>query len=282
MNSFDPISRLALLADYEDLSGNALNPAHLDYLPLAPLPGSCQEQAELDELLELNAHRHGQPLRSCIWPDRQRHGLSNLLPRLNDGDELVLFFEQRWTASLYRSIFNEQLHRLSVSVDLLAAMQTYFDQVIRAAMHLLQFYEDRMQHAGLTIERRRPVELAPVLVPRMEAGICGPVARCSVLAGAASEFAAHLFPLQREDWEDLADNVGMARLWGLVHFRSEHVYGLRLGRTLAQRLSCRWSQAVAVPMAFATPKSIPMPLSLPVLIPSQLSLSFVASGFGYS
>jgi len=281
MNSFDPVSRLALLSDFEDLSGNALNPAHFDYLPLAPLPGSCQEQAELDELLELNAHRQGQPLRSCIWPDRQRHGLSSFLPRINDGEGLVLFFEQRWTASLYRSIFNSQLKRLAIPAESIAAVQIYFDQLIRAAMHLLQFYEDRMQQLGLTIERRRPTELDPVLVPRMEAGICGPVARCSVLAGAASEFAAHLFPQQREDWEDLADNVGMARLWGSVHFRSEHVYGLRLGRALTQRLSCRWLPLIAMPMTLSTPKSIPIPLSLPVMIPAQLSLSFVASGFGY-
>lgn len=282
MNTFDPVSRLALPTDFEDLSANALDPAHLDYLPLAPLPGSSQEQAELDELLELNARRFGEHLRSCIWPDRQRYGVSSFLPHIPNGEALVVFFEQRWTASLYRSIFSSQLVRGLLPGDQVRLMQTYFDQVVRAAMRLLQYYEDRMQHLHLTIARRRPIELDPTLAPRMEASICGPVARCSVLAGAASEFAAHLFPHQRDDWDALADNVGMARLWGSVHFRSEHIYGLRLGRALAHRISQRGLQGMPVPIVMAAPKPIPIPLSLPMLIPSQHSFSSIASGFGFS
>ena len=51
-----------------------------------------------------------------------------------------------------------------------------------------------------------------------------------------SEVAAMFLPQQREGWEHLADNIGMARLWAGVHYRSEHIHGLRLGRIIAGRL----------------------------------------------
>ncbi|HEX8285669.1 MAG TPA: vanadium-dependent haloperoxidase [Pyrinomonadaceae bacterium] len=38
----------------------------------------------------------------------------------------------------------------------------------------------------------------------------------------------------RQDLEFMADNVGLARLWAGVHWRSDHVNGARLGRTVAR------------------------------------------------
>lgn len=55
----------------------------------------------------------------------------------------------------------------------------------------------------------------------------------STYAAAASELLAWFFPDYREELNRLADNAGMARLWAGIHYRSDHVQGKRLGRTVA-------------------------------------------------
>jgi membrane-associated phospholipid phosphatase len=55
----------------------------------------------------------------------------------------------------------------------------------------------------------------------------------STYAGAASEILSFFFPDYRTEFDRLADNAGIARLWAGIHWRSDHVNGVRLGRTIA-------------------------------------------------
>jgi hypothetical protein len=55
----------------------------------------------------------------------------------------------------------------------------------------------------------------------------------SAYAAAASELLSWFFPDYREEFNRLADNAGMARLWAGIHYRSDHIQGMRLGRCVA-------------------------------------------------
>jgi hypothetical protein len=55
----------------------------------------------------------------------------------------------------------------------------------------------------------------------------------STFSAAASELLSFFFPDYRVELDRLADNIGMARLWGGVHWRSDHTAGQMLGRTVA-------------------------------------------------
>jgi hypothetical protein len=58
----------------------------------------------------------------------------------------------------------------------------------------------------------------------------------STYAGAASELLSWFFPDYREEFNRLADNAGMARLWAGIHYRSDHIQGMKLGRCVACRV----------------------------------------------
>jgi membrane-associated phospholipid phosphatase len=55
----------------------------------------------------------------------------------------------------------------------------------------------------------------------------------STYGAAASELLAWFFPDYREELYRLADNTGLARLWGGIHYRSDHIQGMKLGRCVA-------------------------------------------------
>lgn len=56
----------------------------------------------------------------------------------------------------------------------------------------------------------------------------------STVAAAASELLSWFFPDWRQEFDQLSDNAGVARLWAGIHFRSDHEAGAKLGRTVAQ------------------------------------------------
>lgn len=58
----------------------------------------------------------------------------------------------------------------------------------------------------------------------------------STYAGAASELLAYFFPDYTDEFDRLADNAGMARLWAEIHYRSDHIQGMNLGRHVAQMI----------------------------------------------
>jgi len=58
----------------------------------------------------------------------------------------------------------------------------------------------------------------------------------STYAGAASEMLSYFFPDYTEEFDRLADNAGMARMWAGIHWRSDHVEGMKLGRCVARMI----------------------------------------------
>jgi PAP2 superfamily len=58
----------------------------------------------------------------------------------------------------------------------------------------------------------------------------------STYAAAASEILSYFFPDFTGEFDDLADNAGLARLWAGIHWRSDHTAGQLLGRFIAQLL----------------------------------------------
>ena len=54
----------------------------------------------------------------------------------------------------------------------------------------------------------------------------------STYSGAAGEVLAHLFPDDAKLWRAKAEEAGISRLYGGIHFRSDNVHGLRLGREI--------------------------------------------------
>jgi hypothetical protein len=44
------------------------------------------------------------------------------------------------------------------------------------------------------------------------------------------------FPDYTAEFDKLADNAGMARLWAGIHWRSDHVQGMKLGRCVAREI----------------------------------------------
>jgi hypothetical protein len=69
----------------------------------------------------------------------------------------------------------------------------------------------------------------------------------STVGGAASELLSYFFPDQREDFDRLADNAGMARLWAGIHYRSDHTFGMAVGRAVAKLITSELAQDGANP-----------------------------------
>jgi len=56
----------------------------------------------------------------------------------------------------------------------------------------------------------------------------------STYSAAGSEVLKALFPGYDTPLDDLADNIGMARLWAGIHWRSDHTFGRMLGKAVGQ------------------------------------------------
>lgn len=63
----------------------------------------------------------------------------------------------------------------------------------------------------------------------------------STYSGAAGEILAHLFPDDAKLWRAKAEEAGISRLYGGIHFRSDNVHGLRMGREIG-RLAARHAE----------------------------------------
>jgi hypothetical protein len=61
-------------------------------------------------------------------------------------------------------------------------------------------------------------------------------------SGAQAAVLADLFPSDAASFTAQADDAGMARLWGGIHYPSDIRVGLRLGRSIAQRV-IDWSRS---------------------------------------
>jgi membrane-associated phospholipid phosphatase len=52
-------------------------------------------------------------------------------------------------------------------------------------------------------------------------------------SGAAGDVLAHVFPTDAKMWRARADEAGMSRLWGGVHWRIDVIQGLKMGHEVA-------------------------------------------------
>ena len=82
----------------------------------------------------------------------------------------------------------------------------------------------------------------------------------STVGGAASEICSYFFPQYKEEFDRLADNSGMARLWAGIHYRSDHAFGIAIGRATAEliieRLRIDGIQPPAAPSLFGSRESV--------------------------
>lgn len=86
--------------------------------------------------------------------------------------------------------------------------------------------------AGSDPVRRCPEPFPSPGTPRHPAYTSGH----STYSAAASRILAYFFPDATEALDDLADNIGVARLWAGVHWRQDHTAGQTLGRAVADRV----------------------------------------------
>ncbi len=54
----------------------------------------------------------------------------------------------------------------------------------------------------------------------------------STIAGTAKTILSEFFPQDKEKWKQLADESGMSRIWGGIHYPVDHTVGLRLGNKI--------------------------------------------------
>jgi hypothetical protein len=67
----------------------------------------------------------------------------------------------------------------------------------------------------------------------------------SSFSGAASEVLGALFPKDARQFRAKADQAGLSRLYGGIHFRADHVAGIELGRSVGRLVIARWRAADA-------------------------------------
>lgn len=90
-------------------------------------------------------------------------------------------------------------------------------------------YDDVVDNCGRFNKCPRPQPCPSPGTPRHPALPSGH----STYSAAASAVLSYFFPEERQELERLADNIGTARLWAGVHWRTDHVAGQRIGRAVA-------------------------------------------------
>ncbi len=56
----------------------------------------------------------------------------------------------------------------------------------------------------------------------------------STYSASAARYLSRFFPKWKEELERMADNIGMARLWAGVHWRTDHTFGREVGTAVAE------------------------------------------------
>lgn len=77
----------------------------------------------------------------------------------------------------------------------------------------------------------------------------------STYSSAASEILKYFFrdPDTQEQLDRLANNIGTARLWGGVHWRSDHIAGVQVGRAVANLVARQLSEDCIPPLDMENP-----------------------------
>lgn len=183
----------------------------------------------------------------------------NAFPVIFTGAELARHFENETPGLAYRQALNYLIRNTNWSPPRQALVWAALDVTIYSALCAAWYYK-WLNPRDHTSFRERPIEYAddnglPLHVlfdqavnstgsgsngtrphpnpspgtPRHPAYPSGH----STYSGAASELLSFFFPDYRREFDRLADNIGLARLWAGVHWRSDHVNGQKLGRAVA-------------------------------------------------
>jgi hypothetical protein len=245
----------------------AIDPLIDDY-PVPPDPYN-----ELVELLELAQLRDDPNALISVVPGRERKRISRFLlqhpqpygaaydetrpvsaPAIQTGRELARWFESETPGMPHRHALNYLFKHLPHPPLSQARIWAALDVCIYGALLAAWYYK---WEDPRTRYRPRPIELCPELsvlynfstkqstvtdgipktspspspgTPRHPAYPAGH----SIVGAAASEVLSYFFPDFRSDFDDLADNTGMARLWAGIHYRSDHRFGNAAGRAVAK------------------------------------------------
>lgn len=69
----------------------------------------------------------------------------------------------------------------------------------------------------------------------------------STYSQAASTVMACLLPEYAEDFQKLANDIGEARIWGGVHWRTDHTFGQQIGRVVGRRVIAQLNRSGVEP-----------------------------------
>jgi hypothetical protein len=183
-----------------------------------------------------------------------------LPPVVQTGRQLARLFENETPGLIHRHTLNYLLYKRSISPPRQARVWMALDITIYSALIAAWYYKwrastehysyrqrpyeyDRNQHfrvlfddvvddVGLFDKCPRPAPCPSPGTPRHPAYPSGH----STFSAAASAVLAYFFPEEKQQLEMLANNIGTARLWAGVHWRSDHIAGQRVGRAVARRV----------------------------------------------
>ncbi len=183
----------------------------------------------------------------------------NAFPVISTGAELARYFENETPGLAHRQALNYLIRNTNWSPPRQALVWAALDVAIYSAMCAAWYYKWLSPRAGVS-RRERPIEYAtnnglpldvlfdravnstgsgsnglrpkPLPSPGTPRHPAYPSGH-STYSGAASEMLSFFFPDYRREFDRLADNAGMARLWAGIHWRSDHVEGMKLGRCVA-------------------------------------------------
>jgi len=179
-------------------------------------------------------------------------------PVILTGRELARFFESETPGLGYRHALNFLISKFNYSPPRQALIWASLDMAIYSALLAAWHYKWFTTRTGVRY-RPRPVEydyrvsvlfnrqvndtqsgdgnlrLTPTPSPGTPRHPSYPSGH-STYSGAASEMLSFFFPDYTAELDQMADNTGMARLWAGIHWRSDHVQGMRLGRCVAREI----------------------------------------------
>jgi hypothetical protein len=197
--------------------------------------------------------------------------VDDFFPVIRTGRELARYFESETPGLAHRQALNYLIQDANYSPPYQAFIWAALDVAIYSALSAAWYYKwlagdcglgdpctmSRYERSGLTARRPRPYEVdyeVDVLFNR-EVNCTGSgdgerrlfpdpspgtprhpsyPSGHSTYSGAASEILSYFFPDYSGEFTKLADNTGMARLWAGIHYRSDHLQGMRLGRCVAR------------------------------------------------
>ncbi|MDQ3703805.1 MAG: vanadium-dependent haloperoxidase [Chloroflexota bacterium] len=203
-------------------------------------------------------------------------------PVISTGRELARYFEAETPGITHRQALNYLLLFTNWSPARQALVWMALDVAIYSAITACWYMKWRGP-AGVSF-RPRPIEYDPRLnvlynrevncdgsgdgVPRLFPQPSPGTPRHpaypsghSTVAGAASEILSYFFPDFAGEFSNLANNIGMARLWAGIHWRSDHGFGIQLGRRIAQLIIVQLQNScVTAPPDPCTPGAICPPI----------------------